>query len=94
MATKRQIGIGKAFTTIVILIFVVVGMILTIGGSPVEHMTAFTMLIGAIFPYLIPVLGGVAIKGIAEGIMDKAGILLEKKKGKVEDPGQDPKIGG
>lgn len=68
---KKKVKVGKSMTTLIILIFAIIGICLVFSQDPVEKMTAYQMLLKAILPYLLPVLLGVASKGVVTGIIQQ-----------------------
>jgi len=66
---KKELKIAKTLTLVMILFFAIIGVILLFMPGSKERMEAYKLLLSAIFPYLLPVLGGVSIKGILDGVL-------------------------
>ncbi|MFA5048671.1 MAG: hypothetical protein WC516_06625 [Patescibacteria group bacterium] len=70
----KKLKLGKTFTTLIVLAFCVIGIIILFSKESTEKMSNFERLVQLLFPYLIPILGGVAINGTIKSIKN----LLKK----------------
>jgi mannitol-specific phosphotransferase system IIBC component len=67
-----KIKVGKTLTTTIVGIFVIIGLAVVIfHPEPENKMTAFAILLDAIWPYVAPIMFGYAGKKFIETYMDK-----------------------